>query len=48
MSACLYIMDCSICLLEWLAYHYTVLPLGYLIVAINHWSIKFNRLVSIL
>eukprot|EP00548_Thalassiothrix_antarctica_P005179 CAMPEP_0194140586 /NCGR_PEP_ID=MMETSP0152-20130528/10115_1 /TAXON_ID=1049557 /ORGANISM="Thalassiothrix antarctica, Strain L6-D1" /LENGTH=454 /DNA_ID=CAMNT_0038838889 /DNA_START=331 /DNA_END=1695 /DNA_ORIENTATION=+ len=48
MSACLYIMDDSIRLLEWLAYHYTVLPLSHLIVAIDPRSRNMNRLVSIL
>ena len=48
MSACLFIMDDSIRLLEWLAYHYTVLPLSHLIVAIDPHSCRVDRLVKIL
>lgn len=35
MSACLLVMDDTIKLTEWLAYHYTVLPLSHLIVALD-------------
>lgn len=34
-AVCLYIMDDTIRLLEWMAYHYTVLPLGRLVVGID-------------
>ena len=39
MSACLLVMDDTIKLTEWLAYHYTVLPLSHLIVAIDPASV---------
>ena len=35
MAACLYVMDDTIRLTEWIAYHYTVLPLGRLVVAVD-------------
>lgn len=39
MSACLLVMDDAIKLTEWLAYHYTILPLSHLIVAIDPQSL---------
>ncbi|KAI2508382.1 hypothetical protein MHU86_6056 [Fragilaria crotonensis] len=35
MAACLFIRDGNIRLIEWIAYHYTVLPLGSLVVGIS-------------
>jgi hypothetical protein len=48
MNACLFIMDDTIRLVEWLAYHYTVLPLGHLIVAIDPKSKRINQINQIL
>ena len=48
MSACLFIMDDTIRLMEWIAYHYTVLPLGHLVVAIDPKSKRQDRILSIL
>eukprot|EP00547_Thalassionema_nitzschioides_P000047 CAMPEP_0194209416 /NCGR_PEP_ID=MMETSP0156-20130528/7550_1 /TAXON_ID=33649 /ORGANISM="Thalassionema nitzschioides, Strain L26-B" /LENGTH=586 /DNA_ID=CAMNT_0038936585 /DNA_START=39 /DNA_END=1796 /DNA_ORIENTATION=- len=48
MSACLFIMDDIIRLIEWLAYHYTVLPLEDLMVAIDPHSNHPDQIVSIL
>ena len=48
MNACLFIMDDTIRLMEWLAYHYTVLPLGHLIVAIDPKSKRIDKINSIL
>lgn len=48
MNACLFIMDDTIRLMEWLAYHYTVLPLGHLVVAIDPKSKRIDKINSIL
>jgi hypothetical protein len=48
MSSCLFIMDDTIRLIEWLAYHYTVLPLRYLIVGIDPHSNHPERIVQVL
>jgi len=48
MSSCLFIMDDTIRLLEWLPYHYTVLPLEYLIVGIDPHSQNVPRLLQVL
>ena len=48
MSSCLFIMDDTIRLIEWLAYHYTVLPLQYLIVGIDPHSTNPHRIVQVL
>lgn len=48
MNACLFIMDDTIRLVEWLAYHYTVLPLGHLIVAIDPKSKRIPQINKIL
>ena len=48
MNACLFIMDDTIRLLEWLAYHYTVLPLGHLVVAIDSNSKRIHEINKIL
>jgi hypothetical protein len=48
MAACLFIMDDTLRLMEWLAYHYTVLPLGDLIVAIDPHSHRKDRILEIL
>jgi hypothetical protein len=48
MAGCLFIMDDTIRLLEWLAYHYTVLPLSHLMVAIDPNSKKTDRIMEIL
>jgi hypothetical protein len=48
MNACLFIMDDTIRLLEWLAYHYTVLPLGHLVVAIDPRSKRIEQINRIL
>lgn len=48
MAACLFIMDDTLRLMEWIAYHYTVLPLGDLIVAIDPHSHKQDRVLEIL
>jgi hypothetical protein len=47
-AGCLFIMDDTIRLLEWLAYHYTVLPLSHLMVAIDPKSHKVDRIMEIL
>jgi hypothetical protein len=43
-----FIMDDTIRLLEWLAYHYTVLPLSHLMVAIDPNSKHVDRIMEIL
>ena len=48
MSSCLFIMDDTIRLIEWLAYHFTVLPLRYLIVGIDPHSTYPERIVEVL
>ena len=48
MSSCLFIMDDTIRLIEWLAYHFTVLPLRYLIVGIDPHSTHPDRIVEVL
>ena len=48
MNACLFIMDDTIRLTEWLAYHYTVLPLGHLVVAIDPKSKRIDKIDKIL
>jgi len=48
MSACLLVMDDTIKLTEWLAYHYTVLPLSHLIVAIDPASVLTNEIQGVL
>jgi hypothetical protein len=48
MSACLLVMDDTIKLTEWLAYHYTVLPLSHLIVAIDPHSLLEDKIRSVL
>jgi hypothetical protein len=48
MSACLLVMDDTIKLTEWLAYHYTVLPLSHLIVAIDPASVLENEINKVL
>jgi len=48
MAGCLFIMDDTIRLLEWLAYHYTVLPLSHLMVAIDPNSQQTDRIIEIL
>ena len=48
MNACLFIMDDTIRLMEWLAYHYTVLPLGHLVVAIDPNSKRIDKINKIL
>jgi hypothetical protein len=48
MSACLLVMDDTIKLTEWLAYHYTVLPLSHLIVAIDPHSLLEEKIRSVL
>jgi hypothetical protein len=47
-AGCLFIMDDTIRLLEWLAYHYTVLPLSHLMVAIDPNSKQTDRIMEIL
>jgi len=48
MSACLLVMDDTIKLTEWLAYHYTVLPLSHLIVAIDPHSVLEKDIQNVL
>lgn len=48
MAACLFIMDDTLRLMEWIAYHYTVLPLGDLVVAIDPHSQRQHRVLEIL
>ena len=48
MSACLLVMDDTIKLTEWLAYHYTALPLSHLIVAIDPHSLLEDKIRSVL
>lgn len=48
MSACLLVMDDTIKLTEWLAYHYTVLPLSHLIVAIDPHSVLIKEIEHVL
>eukprot|EP00545_Synedropsis_sp_CCMP1620_P009832 CAMPEP_0119027256 /NCGR_PEP_ID=MMETSP1176-20130426/36799_1 /TAXON_ID=265551 /ORGANISM="Synedropsis recta cf, Strain CCMP1620" /LENGTH=374 /DNA_ID=CAMNT_0006983135 /DNA_START=38 /DNA_END=1158 /DNA_ORIENTATION=- len=48
MAACLFIMDDTIRLMEWLAYHMTVLPLGHLVVAVDPKSHKSEQILEIL
>jgi hypothetical protein len=48
MSSCLFIMDDTIRLLEWLPYHYTVLPLKYIIVGIDPHSNNMSRILKVL
>jgi hypothetical protein len=48
MNACVLIMDDTIRLIEWLAYHYTVLPLGHLMVAIDPNSKRLDKIDRIL
>ena len=40
-SACMLVMDDNHRLTEWLAYHYHVLPLRYLVVAVDPKAIEF-------
>jgi hypothetical protein len=47
-SACMLAMDDSIRLTEWIAYHYTVLPLGSLMIAIDPNSQSKNRVLEVL
>ena len=47
-AGCLFIMDDTIRLLEWLAYHYTVLPLSHLMVAIDPNSKHADKIMEIL
>jgi hypothetical protein len=47
-SACMLAMDDSIRLTEWIAYHYTVLPLGSLMIAIDPNSQSKNRVLKVL
>jgi hypothetical protein len=47
-SACMLAMDDSIRLTEWIAYHYTILPLGSLMIAIDPNSQSQNRVMKIL
>ena len=46
-AACLFLMDDSMRLLEWLAYHYTVLPLGYVMIAMDPDSRHRSRVIRI-
>jgi hypothetical protein len=48
LSACLFIMDDSIRLMEWLAYHYTIMPLQYLVVGIDPHSKHPERVIRVL
>ena len=48
MSACLLVMDDTIKLTEWIAYHYTVLPLSHLIVAIDPASVLHKEIQDVL
>jgi hypothetical protein len=48
MSSCLFIMDDTIRLMEWLAYHFTVLPMRYLIVGIDPHSLFPDRIIEVL
>ena len=48
MNACVLIMDDTIRCVEWLAYHYTVLPLGHLVVAIDPNSKRIDKIDKIL
>ena len=48
MAACLYIMDDTIRLTEWVAYHYTVLPLRRLIVAVDPKSQRPDKIARVL
>lgn len=47
-AACMLAMDDSIRLAEWLAYHYTILPLGSLMIAIDPDSQSQKRVLEIL
>ena len=47
-AACLYIMDDTIRLTEWLAYHYTVLPLSHLMVTVDPASQQADAIMDIL
>lgn len=48
MSACLLVSDDSIKLSEWMAYHYTVLPLGHLVVAVDPHTVYPERIQAVL
>jgi hypothetical protein len=48
MASCLLVNDDTVKLTEWLAYHYTVLPLSHLIVAIDPSSLKKGKIRSLL
>ena len=47
-AACMLAMDDSIRLAEWLAYHYTILPLGSLMIAVDPDSQSQKRVLEIL
>jgi hypothetical protein len=46
MNACMLIMDDTIRFVEGLAYHYTVLPLGHLVVAIDANSKRIDKILK--
>lgn len=48
MAACLLVNDDTIKLTEWIAYHYTVLPLSHLIVAIDPNSLLQDKIIKVL
>jgi len=48
MAACLLVNDDTIKLTEWIAYHYTVLPLSHLIVAIDPNSLMEDKIQGVL
>ena len=48
MAACMFAMDDSIRLTEWIAYHYTILPLGSLMIAIDPNSQSQERVLEVL
>ena len=48
MAACLLVNDDTIKLTEWIAYHYTVLPLSHLIVAIDPNSLLEDKIHAVL
>ena len=48
MLACLLVMDDTIKLTEWIAYHYTVLPLSHLIVTIDPTSVLHKEIQGVL
>ena len=47
-AACILVMDDSIRMLEWLAYHYTVLPLSHLLVVMDPNSKRVSSMVEVL